>query len=78
MRITQAEARRLKQRVEALDGKLKRFVGSGYPGGVNLWNEKIDPKGVQYATLRTARRLGRALIATLDDDGTIMVYGVEP
>ena len=81
MKISQREARRLRKRVDELEEReTKRFATwatFGYPGGVQLGNRKLDTEGWFFGTLKTARRLGCALVVTVADDGCIRYYAVK-
>jgi hypothetical protein len=76
MKLSRREAARLQKRV----AHLERILAGGvvYPGGTNLWSVQYARDGVGYATFRTARRLGFALVATFDDEGMLSVFAVKP
>ena len=67
--ITQTEARRLRKRVQALEGILREqrrnWRAPNYFGCVNVGYAELDTISV---VLRTARRCGHAVVAIADDD----------
>ncbi len=79
MKISQREARRLKKRVEKLEemerDRRKAWV-SDWPGGQELCNCKFDPSGIVPNSIRVARRLGHAVIALQDGDGTVRFFAL--
>lgn len=81
MKISQREARRLRKRVDELEEReTKRFATwatSGYPGGTHLGGYTLSCDGWFYGALKTARRLGCALVATIDDAGELRIYAVK-
>jgi hypothetical protein len=83
VKISQREAQRLRRRVDELeDRERKRFATwatAGYlPGCISLANRKLETDGWMFGRLQTARRLGCALVCTVDDFGTLNYYAVKP
>lgn len=77
MKISQREARRLRKRVEELEeleDKRRQAWKSEYPGGVFL--EGISVQAWTYASLRTARKLGHAVVVTTNGDNSIQFYAL--
>lgn len=75
--ISQREARRLQKRVQELlqaeQSRLRTWTGS-YPGGVNI--ESLTISDVSYAKLDIAKRLGYALVVTVDSSNSIRIHAV--
>lgn len=74
-RISQREARKLRKRVVELEGAIqsqRRWWSHEWLGGVSIasatWN---DPNATTPVAIRTARRLAHAVVATVDDAGTV-------
>lgn len=79
-RISQREARRLRKRVQELEDRERQRLsawGGGYPGGVHLASRQIETGEWFFGALKTARRLGCALVATISDSGQINYYAVK-
>jgi hypothetical protein len=80
--ISQAEARALKKRVKELEEQHRtlfgRFNTSGYPGfsAIHLWNRQLQTDGACFGRLQTSRRLGCALVVSVDDSGALNYYAV--
>jgi hypothetical protein len=77
VKISQREARRLKKRVEELeemDNKRRQAWKSEYPGGVFLEGIAVQPW--TYATVKTARKLGHAVVITTNGENTIQFYAL--
>lgn len=77
MKISQREARRLQKRVDELeDAEDKRRMAwrSDYPGGVFL--EGIVAQPWTYASLKTARKLGHAVVVTTNGENTLQFYAL--
>lgn len=81
MKISQREARRLRKRVGELESLLRsqRMAWSReWPGGIHIWTSEANTDA-KMATLRTARRLGRPIVAVADQGSpTIRYYAVNP
>jgi hypothetical protein len=80
--ISQAEARRLRKRVEELEARetklFSTWATTGYiPGSISLANRQLDIAGWMFGRLQTARRLGCALVCTIDDQGNLNYYAVK-
>lgn len=78
-KISQLEARRLKKRVQELERREEsRFAlwGSDYPYGTQICALALDPKGVVSTAIKTARRLGNAIVVTVADDGTVYFFAL--
>ena len=70
MKISQAEARRLKRRVRELEGEQRQqrsTWASDWPGGVNFLNMN-DVSDIALASVKTARMLGHAVVVTEYDN----------
>jgi len=70
-RISQREARRLRQRVQLLEAaemKRRRSWSMDWPGGVNVETLTLQPSSA--AIVRTARRLGHAVVVVIDNGDT--------
>lgn len=73
MKISQREGHRLKKRAAELEGILDRqrdkwaqqFIG------VEITRVKWEPEASVPMVLRTAKRLKHAVVALVDDDGTV-------
>lgn len=80
-RISQREARRLKKQVAELEereeARRRAWTRGVYPGGIQLYNEKLDTSDWVFGRLQTARRLDCALVGTIDDSGMLNVYAVK-
>lgn len=68
--ISQAEARRLKKRVEQLErderNRRTRFA-TDYPGGVNIATQTFDaPESFLPAVVSNSRKLGHAVVVVAD------------
>lgn len=79
MNISQREARRLKKRVAELERNHQANVLAwtrDYIGGVHVASVAAD--NVQMAQLRTAKRLGFAIVATVEWNGeTVFFHAVK-
>lgn len=72
--ISQREARRLKKRVERLEGIIsaqRRNWAAEYLGGVRVQSAKWDAEHRIPVAVRTARKCGHAVVVTAEDDGTV-------
>lgn len=80
-KISQREARSAIKRVAQLEqieqDRRQAWSRGPYPGGIQLYNEKLETTGWVFGRLQTARRLGCALVGTIDDSGTLNVYAVK-
>ena len=78
MKISQREARRLKKRVRVLEGILQgqraRWSGD-WPGGVEIASFQ-DTGELVSAEIRTARALHHAVVATVDGNNGVRLYGL--
>jgi hypothetical protein len=79
VRISQREARRLRKRVEELeraeDSRRRRW-SSEWPSGTHIATAKWDADARVPVSIRTARALRHAVIATTKDDGTVLFYAL--
>jgi hypothetical protein len=80
MHISQAEARRLKKRVEELEDRDRRrsnaFVRD-YPGGVNVGQLTYTQDTDFIPTVvRTSRKLGHAVVL-VDDGCKVLLYAIK-
>lgn len=76
-RISQREARRLRKEVVQLreiEDKRRRSWSADYPGGVNLVNVVVQPD--VHAIIKTARKLGHAVVVTNYGDNTAQFYAL--
>lgn len=73
--ISQKEARFLKKRVAELEAQRRSSLTVF--GGVNLGHRKLDTENWLFGRLQTARRLGFALVITVDDSGDLNYYAVK-
>jgi hypothetical protein len=76
--ISQREARRLKKRVEALEGMLSRQRsqwGAEYPGGVQIASAGYPKDSAVNVAVTTARKLRHAVVA-LADETTVRFYAL--
>lgn len=75
LKISQREARRLRNRVTDLESQIqgqRRVWSQDYlPGGVDIANVVWLPSDSQVVAIRTARKLGHAVVAVGNDTGTI-------
>lgn len=77
MKISQREARRLRKRVEeleALEDRRRQAWKSEYPGGVFLEGISVQPW--TYATVKTACKLGHAVVITTNGENAIQFYAL--
>jgi hypothetical protein len=76
-RISQREARGLRIRVRAIERELteqRRSYASEWPGGTHI--ATTDP-GLEVRTaVKTARRLGHAVVATLGSEGNLYLHAL--
>jgi hypothetical protein len=74
MKISQREARRLKRRVEALEvaerSRRSAWV-SEWPGGTEIARMTVDAWSYVPVSVRTARRLGHAVVVLADTEGVL-------
>lgn len=78
MKISQREARRLRKRVDELERQRtaeRQTWGSGYPG-IHLGSLSLE-KDWFWGACKTARRLGRVLVVTVDDQGKYDIYAAK-
>jgi hypothetical protein len=79
VKISQTEARRLRRRVEELELERRQLVGVGLPPrSISLAHRKLETGDWMFGRLQTARRLGCALVCTVDDSGSLNYYAVKP
>lgn len=81
-KISQAEARHLRKRVQELEERERKlFSGwatAGYfPNSVSLATRQLSTENWMFGRLQTARRLGCALVCTIDDNGNLNYYAVK-
>ena len=77
MKISQREARELRRKVAALEGReAARFSrwSSDYPGGTHFATVTLDD--VTAARLRTARTLGHAVVAIPQSDNRLYYFAL--
>jgi hypothetical protein len=75
MKISQREARRMRKELKALherDAARERSWSSDYPGGIHIATS--SPNADVVAIIKTARKLGHAVVAMADDLGKILYY----
>ena len=78
MKISQREARRLKRRVEILEGIIKRQRNNwseDYPGGTHL-GKLTRERDWLSGRIESARMLGHAIVVTEHKDGVINFYAL--
>lgn len=78
MKISQREAMRLKKRVSDLEANLKHqrnSWSSDWPGGVNIATLTIPE--TSYEVIRTARKLGHAVVVVNDDRQSVRFMAVK-
>jgi hypothetical protein len=74
MTISQREARRLKRQVrvfEDAERRRRRVWGTEYPGGAQVASAKWEALQSIPVAIRTARKLGHAVVALANDDGEV-------
>lgn len=78
-KITQAEARRLKRRInqlESIESERRRRYLRDYPGGVNIATSKYsDDKSFLPAIINNSRQLGHAVVVVADG-ATLHYYAI--
>jgi hypothetical protein len=77
-RISQREARRLRQRVEELEiAEVRRRRGwsADYPGGVHIASVEYSADHRLLVAIGTARRLGHAVVV-VERSGELLFYGI--
>ena len=77
MKISQAEARRLKRRVRELENTLERQHSAwacDWPGGVSILN-MTDNSDIALTVVKTARMLGHAVVV-MRDGSTLRFYAL--
>lgn len=75
-KISQREARRLKKRVDELEGVLDKMNNSWvgeWPRGCHL--DTITVKSEEFHIVRTARKLGHAVVLVPSEYPKLHVYG---
>lgn len=78
MKISQREARRLRQQVrQLLDERSmqRRSWGRKYPGGVHIGTITVE-RGYLAGRIEAARMLGHAVVVTENDDGRLALYAL--
>ena len=78
MKISQAEARRLRAKYEQLKARVAGWNTAGSPGGFHMGKLPLDTSGWLFGRLQTARRLGCVLVCTVDDHGCLNYHAVKP
>jgi hypothetical protein len=81
VKISQREARRLKRRVKELEESRRavmRSWASDFPSGVHICSMTAGRDGLVHTAIRTAQRLGHAVIVTTDGDGKLYFYANKP
>lgn len=76
-KISQREARRLQKRVAQLESELsnQRHVWAcDWPGGVHIASQ--DSVNGTAGIVRTARKLGHAVVVVARDNGELLFYGL--
>lgn len=74
-RISQREARRLRQRVARLEERIRtarRAWSSDYPGGIELGRLRLTDLPAQLTAVRIARKLSFAVVCTTSGDDLVM------
>jgi hypothetical protein len=74
-KITRKEAREWKRRAETAEGKLNTLV-SDYPRGVRV--DTVEVRNAEWHIMRTARKLGRAIVVVPSVLDKLEVYAVLP
>lgn len=75
MKISQREARRLRKRVDELERMFynqRSMWSQEYVGGVNIVTETWDRNHEVIVAIRTARKLGHAVVAVGNETGQIL------
>lgn len=78
MKISQAEARRLRKRVKELEEQRsveRRSWSTDFPG-MSIGTLKLE-KDWFWGACKMARRLGRVLVVTVAEDGTFSFYAAK-
>ena len=76
-RISQRQARELKKRVDELERRemdRRNAWAREWVDGVHLSSVSLDR--ADYAVVKTARRLGHAIVATTPNDGKLELYAL--
>jgi hypothetical protein len=79
-RISQRDARTYRKRVEALEQQEKdrnRNWVSDWPRSVLLTSTKWEAGDLVPVSIRTARKLGHAVVVTVDDGGLVKFHAVK-
>jgi hypothetical protein len=77
MKIPQREARRLRERVRELEAERDKQRAAwtlDYPGGTHIATSK--PADTVVASVRTARKLGHAVVVIERQDGDVNYYAL--
>ena len=77
-RITQADARRYKQRVDELEAILTKQYSTwshDWPGGVHIATA-LNVSTDVHSSIKTARRLYHAVVAIQTSDNQVLFYGL--
>lgn len=80
-KISQREARRLRKRVAELQGVLnseRRVWGPAFIGGADIGRAQWAAGAAIPVAVRTARKLGHAVIATAADDNGLVRFHALP
>lgn len=79
-KISQREARRLRKRVTELedrDAARRRAWSHDYVGGTQIGGVKWDKDESRPVAIRTARKLGHAVVVTAADDGSVYFFALK-
>lgn len=79
MKISQAEARRLRKRVRQLKDERREMFkrwGEDWPG-THICQLQLTKEGYHHAAIATARRLDRAVVVTVDTNGLAQFYATK-
>ncbi len=77
--IPQREARRLKKRVEELEGQLmhqRSCYARDWPGGLHIASFSVTSDDNRFAAIHTSRRLRHAVVAVSNDYRNFNLYAL--
>lgn len=80
MKISQREARGLRRRVKQLEEKeqaRRRSWAMDYPGGTEIASGKYEQWNYLPVAIRTARKLGHAVICLADNEGNVRFVALD-